>query len=1322
MSNPPEPTSDPADRSTPPDPASPERNRAQTQKSPRKRRRWLRWLVVLLVLLVLLAVAIQAVLWSSIPRNLILAALQKTLGVKVEADAVHTGWWGNTRVENVTMTIPLEEQPFVKTGVIRVKHSSLFELVIFGLEIRSLEIDNPQIHLRQSPTGRWNVTSLAEGLGGGSSAPAAGGAAPTRPKLPAININSTVLNVTDRDGVTRQVGPMQLTGAPSVASPDLVWDFTVRVPEQLTVAGRVATGGTWRHEAKLDIINLRPTLAPFVKDLPDIRMQGRWEGNAGDGVGGRLTIEQLSVNGQQARGALEVSTAGGGVTVRPDGLELLDSGGKALVALAGGSIGYGDAGLSVKQLLARGPGIDLIADASFNPGTFTGAVSANWTAEAAPASVRHAGTLTAGITRTYDERYEIRSRIDTNGYLTSNTTRRWQGTVEATAAGPRLDELAVTISTPAMNLTGPHGTLDLKGLVASLYVSTELGNRPGGLQQGSAPGLGVALQSLKLRDTDQLSAQGYFLASKRWGLKFGGRGLPLPKIAHESLGIDIDLAGDPEIVHVRSVRLAADETVVQAKGSYVYSQPEPLMLLLEVNHVPPETDVETAALGGKPTAPRLLEGLLAANGQVTGTVDPLVLNVDGQVQGVKVKLLERDLGDISIRLKGYGDHERLQLWRDGGGAPLVLFGAQWELEAIHNLEQDATTLTVGFKDMPLKEVGKFLGSEAIDGNATGNWAVYVPTYRDVTNQVRAGGKLEVKNLVLGTYKLDSLDAWTVVENGRAGLSPLIARQAEGVFTAYPSLPLLAPNQIEINDLRLERWPLALPPSTYLTLDASAPRVAVSFGNKPAPNSPPQAIAPGMQFESGPISAQARVTIGDIEAGDVRLTAGLNGRALDVTLLTADLFESRLEAKASVPLDEPNGTTGSFMMNDIDPQQLSKLVPALKDLSGTFDMRGAIGPVSGRDVLEPLGASLAIKSRDVWFKLPSSRQAATGPTTVPNRGIQIGDGLFQAQLRLDPKFQLARAVLTDQSGIRGESTECPPKRDGRLPVNTLQVSGGEVEFWGRAVRNENDRGVTGLNTLSSHLRIGFRCLDLNQILQAFKPDDKPVPGLIDGSVVLYGTSALVRQPSREEKIDQYVRLNVPDPIFSQLPRWITPATAPTTAPAEREPLMTRIIRSMQGDGQLNLRNSDLGNIASISFLYNAMRLGADVRQPTGNGRLDFRVENGDAYINAFRYFNRGVEVRAVGTLYDLAKMQEATLRATAYGSVRTLKDVELPLVRSVIPDIEAILAAIQQGGTSIVVRGTVGQPQMQVVLFEELGQSMRELLLGDYQNAQKAPPR
>lgn len=1300
--------------------ADPSSQPEPTRAPRRRKRRWLlRIAVSLVVLLLLIIVGIQAILWSDLPRNLILPALQKTLGVKVEADSVRAGWWGDTVVENVRMTIPLEDQPFVKTGRIDVKHSSLLAMVFFGVEIKSVDIATPELHLRQSPAGRWNIADFASGFGGGNAD--AGGSpsgASARTKLPAIALRDAMVHVHPHQQASRQIGPVHLTGRPSEDSPELVWEFGVDLPKQLNVAGRVVTGGDWRHEVKIDVQNARPLLSSFVPNPPDVRLKAQWSGRSAGAVEGRLSIDEFAAGGERVRGVVLLSLADGKVTITPENLAVLDAGDRAVGTAVGGRIVYDTAGAKVSDLLLRGAGFTIVANAGFNPDTMTGELSANWIADAAPSSVRHSGTITGNLSRTFDGRIEGRLAVDSSGYLTANTQRRWAGRVEASAAGQTLSDLSYNIRFPDFKLSGPRGTLDLTGLVATGAISEKLGARPGGLQQGSSPGVGISLDSLTLRDTGRFAASGYYLTSSgHWDLKFNGKSLPLPKIAHQALGIELDIGGDPKIVQLRSLRIAADDTVFTAKASYIAERPEPLSGVVELTHAPPVTDVTARALGAGPTTPKLVNGRVASRGTLSGTLDPLNIGMTGEVQGVGVQLLGRDLGDVSIKVKGYADKDRIQLWKDPEGPPLRIFAANWELEAIHNLEQEATTMTIGFREMPLQEVGKFFGVADLSGTATGNWAVYVPTNGDIARDMRAGGKLDINRLTLGNYQIDTVEAWTAVENGRAALAPLVAKRDPGVFTAYPSIALKQADHVEINDLRLEKWPLALPPSTYLSIDATAPRVAMTLGGSPATAAAPQALAPGLRMASGPISGSAKVKVGDIDAGEVRLSATLDDRTVNVTLLTATLFESRLEARASANLDRPNETTGSFMMTDVNPAELVKLFPDISPLSGSFDLRGAVGPISGKDALEPLGATVALKSRDVWYKLPNKSNT---PAAAKTRGIQVGDGFFQAQLRLDPQFRLARAVLTDRSGLIDEVVECPPRRTGRLPANTIQVAGGEVSFWARLVRNENDRGVPGLTTMTSHLRIGLHCLDLDQMTQAFNPDDKPIPGLVDGSLVLYGTSNLVRTAGFDTRPDQYVRIRVTDPVFGGGQRWFS-SSQPATAPSAESGLTT-LIRALQGQGQITLRKSDIGNIPSISFLYSAMRLGQDVRQPIGDGKLDIQFEKGDAFINSFKYENRGIEVYATGTVLDLAKLQDAELNLTAYGSVRPLKDVEIPIVRSVVPDIEAVLAALQQGGTSIVVRGTLTKQEPKVILFEELGKTMRELLLGDYQSSTKAGAR
>src|SRR5690349_8224529 len=109
-------------------PAPPPRARARRHFFPR---RWsLRLLLITLLLLVVAVVATQFVLWSDVPRDLVLGQLQKQLGLRVSAASLTTGWLGNTQLHDVAIALPLSDDALAKVPEMRVKHTSLIGLLL----------------------------------------------------------------------------------------------------------------------------------------------------------------------------------------------------------------------------------------------------------------------------------------------------------------------------------------------------------------------------------------------------------------------------------------------------------------------------------------------------------------------------------------------------------------------------------------------------------------------------------------------------------------------------------------------------------------------------------------------------------------------------------------------------------------------------------------------------------------------------------------------------------------------------------------------------------------------------------------------------------------------------------------------------------------------------------------------------------------------------------------------------------------------------------------------------------------------------------------
>src|ERR1700722_16185623 len=126
--------------------------------------RWfIRILIALAALIVLAIVAIQILLWTNIPRNLVVSSIQQELGLRVTTQRLTTGWLGKTTLSDVSLAMPMSEQSFLAVKKLKVKHTSLWGLLLGrSLSLDSIELDEPTILVRQDADGQWNLTDVAQ--------------------------------------------------------------------------------------------------------------------------------------------------------------------------------------------------------------------------------------------------------------------------------------------------------------------------------------------------------------------------------------------------------------------------------------------------------------------------------------------------------------------------------------------------------------------------------------------------------------------------------------------------------------------------------------------------------------------------------------------------------------------------------------------------------------------------------------------------------------------------------------------------------------------------------------------------------------------------------------------------------------------------------------------------------------------------------------------------------------------------------------------------------------------------------------------------------
>src|SRR6478672_7748871 len=144
--------------------ASEEKPAARQKKPPSRLWKWLRRITIFVVGVVLVVgVVVQIILWTGIPKRIVVSQVEKGLGLRLGVESVSTGWFGRTNLHGVKIALPLSEQAFADVPDMKVRHTTLFGL-IFGrsMVIKEVELDKPVVQVWQDPSGRWNLAEVVD--------------------------------------------------------------------------------------------------------------------------------------------------------------------------------------------------------------------------------------------------------------------------------------------------------------------------------------------------------------------------------------------------------------------------------------------------------------------------------------------------------------------------------------------------------------------------------------------------------------------------------------------------------------------------------------------------------------------------------------------------------------------------------------------------------------------------------------------------------------------------------------------------------------------------------------------------------------------------------------------------------------------------------------------------------------------------------------------------------------------------------------------------------------------------------------------------------
>ncbi len=1149
-------------------------------------RRWsLRILIAVVILLILVIAITQAVLsLTNIPDRIVLSQVQQQLGLRMTASSVDTGWFGNTTIRDVTLTLPLAEEALLTTPELRVRHTWLPMLILTRqLTLDRLTLDDAQLVVRQNAAGRWNIQELVELLArtGGKSQAAATSAQRSGPELPGLVLHNASLTLTDKSGKSANLSPLEFSGLPDAEAPSLAWRYNAQVGSTLKAVGQLSPGFDWKHQVNVRVNEAGGLIEPWVGELTDpLNMAGRWEGQLQAGeVVGRLNLVKFQALGLDVSGVVRARAGGGGARVEPQQLTIKTS--QPLlpkVEVASGAIEL--AGTTIRATRVKVSALSGMAqvDGRWAIEQAVGQITATWDEIAQPGGVRHSGRLAAGVTNTLGNR-AVTADLASHGGAGAG---RWDAQVKLTGAGRDWNEMNWTIAAPALSWQGPPHDVMLDGLVANLITRGKV----------------LELTSMRLPNAERVRGEGKIdFASEEWSLTLSGSGWPLPRLPESTLEFRLSGAGDFNVYTLNELFLQTGDVRISGDGFYAREKPKPLDLNLKIHHVASAT-TET-----DPT----IRGTLHAQARVNGIAWPLDVGITGKVMGEALRVKGHPIGDVAIDIEGNVTREQASITSN----ELALLGGRWSLVGAWLREGNLARLNVRVRDLPLEQVGAAAGRNDVDGTLDGKWTFNLPDLDK--DRLTATGGFEARDMHVGAFPIERAAGRMTMADGRIDAGPIDLVQGPGKATANVSVAVAAPKKPTIG-LTATDWPVDLPAARAALRVSADTKLDIDLTTRSA---------------TGPLTAKADVMFGEQPLGQARLAADLSGHAARLTSIEADAFGGTAVGSANFNLDAPLATTGEFTWRDIDAAAIAKLFPRLDGLAGRFGGSAKVAPATDPRALEPLRLDIVLDSYGGNY-----------------RNAPVGDGSLTAFMDYE-----TGKTKTPGEGNRFRIVLADTQDDPSL----IRFADGIVRMWGRFGRHR------GVNAPSGQITLDLDRLNVDHLVHVADPEAEPMPGRLSGTLNLYGS------------------------------------------PSE--------ISRMSGLGSLRLTNSDLVNFDVFEFLYQRMNVldwGDDKPQLRGEGSMELRFEADTLYVNNVRYMNRGTEIRANATVRDVFNLPDSPLDGTAVGSVRPFSAIKLPLLA----DVDDVLAVLQSDVTSVVVEGTVRDPEVRPVPFGEIGASMRSLLLGD----------
>jgi hypothetical protein len=898
-------------------------------ETPRRRHRYRNWFVRFLMLatvvIAILGVAIQLILTTDVPRNLVVSGLEKQMGLRVTASSMTSGWLGRSTLEDVTLALPLAEESFLSVPQLKIRHTTLFALLLRRpLHIDEMYFDRPHLVIRQNSLGRWNVEeamALITRAAGGKSADNEQKAKGEPVQLPLVSLQDGTLELIDNENRKVTFAPLQMRGTPQDS---LSWHFQGNIADFLRLEGRIAPGHTWNHQVDFVLQHAQEILKPWFPAFPDPTiLSGNWIGQVNnDSVEGRLDLKRGQIGSVGLTGAIKFTDTHGAATIAPEVLfvNFAPLQKQTPIRLTNGSLKITGTRIDMQSLDLGAFAGTARLDGHFDWHARAGEIKAAWADMTLPGQIRHSGEIQASIDTPWAGQPQIKTTLHSQGTFAKGD---WNTHLNLLGTGPSWNAVNWTITIPDLLVREPGRQLQLNDLLAHLT------NRDNTL----------TLDDLRVARTDHLRGGGAVnFNTHNWWLWLDTRELELPGF-RKPVFISFNVSGNQERVDLTQFYYRSGKFEASATGAYIFALPKPLDLYLDLWRIP-------VAYANEPQ--RHIGGMLNGKIRANGTLWPRSMDLSGNLFGNDVIIGRRKLGDVSIQLAGLIDEEKAFI----ESRELKLFEGNWALAASYNFEKDLTHLDIAVKDLSLLQADSFIAPPPkITGNIAAQLHLDLP-HQD-TAVMTGRGDLAVTGLEKGNFKAEQITSKLAIESNSLFFDNINLHQGAGVANGSLKLNIRQPSVLSI-DLTSQNWPLDLPSNVSLQLSGNT-KIELDVKNKSA---------------NGPLNLNSTLALKRKAVGTLAVNSNLTGQVAELKSITGNLFDGTLFGAGVFRWDDMLKSTGKIELQNIDSASLAQMWPNLAGihgtLSGTIEAQPAVNP----EVNEPLEISISLRPDNAWYRVMS----------------------------------------------------------------------------------------------------------------------------------------------------------------------------------------------------------------------------------------------------------------------------------------------------------------------------------------------------------------